>query len=693
MSGPGPFTFGHLLLALALAAAPAPARPAPAAPGPERFAFIMAGERIGTLAVTTAGRRVDVDWKVDTNGRGPKLRERVELGADGLPVRWEIRGTAWIGAPVDEAFSAKGGRARWRSLDDAGAAPSAGRIYVANNSSPWALGLFARAALAAPEQRIGALPGGELRVERVRELALGDGPPLGVYALWGLDLAPTFVLLRQDGAFAGTISAGAVVVEERHAARFDELSRLAADVSAGALKRLTARLTHRYAAPICLANVRVLDAETGALGPPTSVVVYRGTVAAVRDGAPPAGAVVVDGEGGTVLPALHDLHVHVSDWAGPMHLAAGVASVLDRGNDNDTLLDLTARIDAGEVMGPRIQRAGFLEGRSPFSANTGFVVDSLEAGLEKVRWYADHGYAALKIYNSMPPDWVKPLAAEAHRLGMRVSGHVPAFDTSERAVRDGYDEIDHINQLVLSFIIDPAREDTRTPLRFTALGERLGRLDLQSAPVRRMVALMKERGTVLDPTLAIFQEMLLGRPGKATAADAPWLDHMPVPVQRARRAAALDVKPAQFAAYEASSRKLDEVLSMLQRAGVPLVPGTDDGMAGVTLPSELEAWAHAGIPAADVLKAATVGSARWLGEDPRSGRVAPGMRADLMLVPGDPTRDLSVLRRVRLVMKDGAVYLPEEIHRALGVRPFAPAATLHEPAAAPSAPRASGAPP
>ena len=90
-----------------------------------------------------------------------------------------------------------------------------------------------------------------------------------------------------------------------------------------------------------------------------------------------------------------------------------------------------------------------------------------------MRWYAAHGFWGVKIYNSMNPDFVKPIADEAHRLGLHVSGHVPAFMSSERAIRDGYDEIHHINQLVLSFIIDPLKDDTRTPFRFTAIGERL----------------------------------------------------------------------------------------------------------------------------------------------------------------------------------------------------------------------------
>src|SRR5215468_2481467 len=141
---------------------------------------------------------------------------------------------------------------------------------------------------------------------------------------------------------------------------------------------------------------------------------------------------------------------------------------------------------------------------------------------------------------------------EAHRLGLRVSGHVPAFMTSEEAVRDGYDEINHINQLVLSWMIDAAKEDTRTPFRFTALGERTATVDLKSETVTRMIALMKERGTTLDPTMATFESMLLARPGRTAPPDIGWLDHVPVSLQRGRRQAVLDVPAEKFPTYDAS---------------------------------------------------------------------------------------------------------------------------------------------
>src|SRR2546428_3279729 len=126
-------------------------------------------------------------------------------------------------------------------------------------------------------------------------------------------------------------------------------------------------------------------------------------------------------------------------------------------------------------------------------------------------------------------------------------------------------------------------------------------------------------------------------------------------------------------AGSATARPSGKVIALRHREGVRLVPGTDD-IAGFALHSELEAWSQAGIPNAEVLQMATLGTAQYLGVDQQSGSIARGKLADLLLVAGDPTRDISAIRKVRLVMKGGVVYFPEEIHRALGISPFAPAA-------------------
>ena len=95
------------------------------------------------------------------------------------------------------------------------------------------------------------------------------------------------------------------------------------------------------------------------------------------------------------------------------------------------------------------------------------IPDTLEEALRDVAWYADRGYVQIKIYNSMNPDWVQPLATEAKRLGLRTVGHVPAFTTPDHMLEAGYNEITHINQLMLGWLLNPG-EDTRTPLRLTA---------------------------------------------------------------------------------------------------------------------------------------------------------------------------------------------------------------------------------
>ncbi|MCC7073686.1 MAG: amidohydrolase family protein [Deltaproteobacteria bacterium] len=670
--------FAHGLLAVCTLSIGLAAR---AAPTVERFTLVTSAGPIGTLTVSRStasdGERYDNQWRVDDNGRGSKLVERVELGRDGMARRWDIEGAGWFGAPVKESFAVEGNTARWSSLDDKGESPATRAFYWPNNGTPFATARLFSLLSKAPGGRLSLLPAGEVRLEKVRDVVLRSGgkpESISVYALWGLDLQPGLVI-AQKGRFLGTLSPGWVFIEERLAGTFSELSALAGELSASLLEQFTKKLTTTVEGPLWLTKVRVFDPVAKKNSAPTNLVMFRGRVVGQRAEAPPKGALVIDGEGGTVLPGLVDGHGHLWDWAGPMHIAAGVTFARDPGNDNDSVLDLMRRVEAGALMGPRARLAGFLEGKSEHSAHIGFIVSSLDEAKEKLRWYADHGFWGVKIYNSMNPALVKPIAVEAKSLGLHVSGHVPAFMSSERAIDDGYQEIHHLNQLLLSFIIDAEKEDTRTPFRFTAMGERLGGLDLKRADVQRVIAKMKRLGVTHDPTMCAIAGMLLMRPGRAAPCDEGFIEHLPVTVQRMRKTAMLDVKPEQYATYERSAKKADEALLLLHRSGIPMVPGTDD-TAGVALHSELEAWVQAGIPAPEVLASATLGGARLLGLESTMGSLAPGKLADLVLVDGDPTTDIRAVRRGRLVIQGERLYLPARIHEALGVKPFAKPVSL-----------------
>ena len=634
------------------------------------MALVTANGRIGTLVVTSQGTSVDVDWRVDDNGRGPKIREHVVLGPNGLPTSRTIAGTATYGAPVKESFTVEGTRARWTSLDDQGEAAAGQALYVDNRGSPWTLMHFVRVLLGSKGLTRAALPSGTLRLQKLRQVTVGPSRErVQAYALWGTSLGNPTLLLVRGTTLVASVSPYVVLTREEHAGRFAELSGVARELNAELLRDLAKRLTHRVDGPVWITGARLFDPLTGTATTGQNVVVFRDRIVGLRPDSPPPGATVIDAKGGTLLPGLIDSHAHLGDWDGLLDIASGVTHVRDAGNDNTSLLALMPRFDSGELIGPRIFASGFLEGKSAFNASGGFTVQTAEEAVDRVRWYADHGFWGIKIYNSMPPAFVKPMAAEAHRLGLHVSGHVPAFMTAEQAIRDGYDEINHINQLLLMFVLRPG-EDPRTPLRFTVIGERLADLDLQGAEFRRVVQLMKERRTTLDATVATFAPLFVARPGKGSATDAPWIDHVPAPVQRDRRTLVLDLKPEQYDRYDASWKKLEQVLVTLHREGIPLVPGTDD-LAGLVLHGELESWVAAGLTPVDVLRAATLGGARFLGRDAELGTIAVGKRASLYLVDGDPLTDIGAIRRGRLVVKDGALFFPDEIHGALQVTPFA----------------------
>ncbi|MBD9369899.1 amidohydrolase family protein [Xanthomonas sp. XNM01] len=644
--------------------------------GEERLSVVSNGEVIGRLVATTRGDTVEVDYHVDDNGRGPKHRETLRIGADGVPVEWTIAGASLMGGPVDERFAWRDGVATWRSQADHGERRVPRALpYIVNDGSPWALGAYARALLRAPGLRLDALPAGSLQLEPLREVRIGEGAAAvatTAYRLTGVDLQPEYLLLDDAQRLFAQFSTRRIVVRAGYEDARETIAALASDLDMQRAEQLQQRLAHRHDGPLRIRNVRVFDPDALRLGPLVSVLVRDGRVAAIETTDVPAaeGETAYDGQGGTLSSGLHDMHSHSSLDSGLWYLAAGITSTRDMGNDNAFLLDLTARIERGEVAGPRIVRNGFLEGRSPYSARNGFVADSLDQALDAVRWYHDNGYWQIKVYNSMNPQWVRPIAAEAHRLGMGVTGHVPAFSSPDRVIADGYDELAHINQLMLGWLLEDG-EDTRTPLRLTAM-QRAATLDLARSPrVAKTLALMKERGVALDPTAVIVEILMLSRAGQMSPGGEHFLDHMPVSYQRYRkRTFVSDLTAQNDRDYREAMQRVLDTLKLLHDNGIRLLPGTDDG-TGFTLHRELELYARAGIAPAQVLRIATLGSEEHLGRSGELGRVAPGQHADLVLMDGDPTADINAVRRARMVLRGGVVYFPAEIYAALGVRPFA----------------------
>lgn len=647
-----------------------------------RYTVIYGGQNVGHVFADTTANRTTIDYNVKNNGRGPTMAETITFGPDGLPTTWTISGTTTFGSKVNETFKRDKSRATW--LDSTGkgqASPKKPSIYVAQSGSPWSVQVYARALLKQPGMTMAALPGGKLRLEKFDAIDVqGKAGPLHVtrYELSGIQTDPDVMLLDADGNLFASVTPDFIVVREGYEAEEVRLRQLAAGWSTERFATMQKEVAHDYGAPVRIRNVRLFDPNTSQLTAPLSVLVNGKRIAAIEALDSPAtpGEVTIDGAGGTLISGMYEMHGHLGQNEALLNLLAGITSLRDMGNDNAVLDALTTRIDSGEVGGPHVIRSGFIEGKSQFSANNGIVVDSQEKAVDAVRWYGARGYWQIKIYNSMNPAWVPAMVAEAHRLGMRVAGHVPAFSTADQMIEAGYDEMTHINQFVLGWVIGPT-EDTRTLFRLTAL-KRLPALDLNSAKVQHTIDLMANGHKAIDPTLGIHENLVFNRDGTVPRGAKDYFSHLPIGARRDLMKAWIDTSaPGDAQAYEQAFDKLIGVVRMLHDRGVFIVFGTDTG-GSFTYHRELELYQLAGMTAPEILKRATFDSARYLGVEQSSGSIEKGKRADFFLVPGDPTQDLKAIKTIAMVVKDGVFYYPSEAYPKFGIEPFAaaPAVTL-----------------
>lgn len=648
--------------------------PATAYADTENYTVIFGSRNVGHLIADTSGATTTIDFDYKNNGRGPTMKEVLSVDAQGLPTSWTVEGTTTFGSKVSESFALKGRRATWRDSTGPGKATvSAPAIYVSQNGSPWSAGLYARALLKDADMAMPALPGGQLRLEKGETLTVaGEGGPVEVtaYTLTGNQTNPDRVLIDGKGAMFAYITPDTVILRKGYEAQEERLRALAAKMTTQRFEGIQQQFAHHYDGPMRIRNVRLFDPKTEKLGDPVSVLVNGRTIAAVEpiDSPGTPGEVTIDGAGGTLVAGMHEMHGHIDMDGATLNLMAGITTIRDMGNDNAVLDDLIKQIDGGVIAGPHVVRSGFLEGKSPFNANNGIVVDSEAAAVDAVRWYAARGYWQIKVYNSMNPAWVPAVVKEAHRLGMRVAGHVPAFSTADAMIEAGYDEMTHINQFMIGWVIKPG-EDTRTLFRLHVL-KRFPSIDLASAPVQHTIGMMVDKHIAIDPTIGIHENLTLNRDGQVPAGAVDYIDHLPIGEQRGLRQAWIDTSaPGDDKAYRDAFAKILDTVKLLNERGVLIAPGTDTG-GSFTYHRELELMTKIGMTPAQVLKRATWDMAAYLGQDQSSGSIERGKRADFFLIPGDPTKDIRAIKTIAMVVKDGAVYFPSEVYPAFGIKPF-----------------------
>jgi len=633
--------------------------------------ILIQGNPAGTQTISTdAAGLTRVEYSYNDRGRGDHIIATWKLDAAGVPTQYEGRGNDYMKAPVEETFELKNDKARWKNRSEQGEKSVTGEaFYFPVNAPPEFTGVLARALLKAPGHKLLLLPAGEAKIEESGKLKVGE-KELVQYRIIGLSFTPQTIWLDRKGDTAASVSSWFSTFQaplERAIPQLQEAQQAADNVWS---ERLARQIAHIPKGDLLIHNARLFDPRDLSVTAGMSVLVCGDRIIRVEPDANlkrSSGPEIIDAHGQFLMPGLWDNHQHFSDIDGPLDLANGVTSARDMANDTDAFLQRVARFDNGTELGPRVLKAGIIDGTGEFAGPTKMRVDTGAQATQDVDWYADHGYAQIKIYSSIKPELVPIIADRAHARGLRVSGHVPAFMSARQFVEAGADEIQHINFIELNFLF-PEVKETRNRDRFIKVAEHAREFTPDKPEVREFIAFLKQHHTVLDPTMDAFEGLFCGNPTVVMPGLEEIAPRFPPQVRRQLLSGALEVPKDKEAAYQDAFPAMLRLLKALYDAGITIIPGTDN-LAGYMLHHELELYVKAGIPAGEVLRMATLTPALVMGVDKDRGVIAAGKLADMVLIDGDPTQDMRDIHKIKTVIKGGKVYDPAAIEKAFGIAP------------------------
>jgi imidazolonepropionase-like amidohydrolase len=681
------------LLAAATLSAPVgahetvPPKPA-AATGPATKDQLMtppAGARHFTIS-SVAGKHGDIwSWKtpdgstvyrmsMSLRGWVTETDEVVTLGPDKRPVKMTVRGFTDSGDATESFRVDPAGVAHWKTAVDQGSAPFAGKRYN-SYGGPWLAGESdIEALVAAGPKGIDLLPRGHATLA-IRKPVEIDGPKgkrtVKLAFIEGFGFSPSPVWLDEQNRFFG--NAGVIsLLPEGYEAAGPKLKQIQDDETATMVRDVARRfLSPANRTPTLIDHVLMFDSIAGKYVPDRAVLIADGKVTAVGAGGSlkaPAGAVTIDGRGKTLTPGLWDAHRHVGgdDWNLLQNVATGMTNYRSPGSMIDETQSLLKRRAAGDLLAPDGRVSIIVDRKDPLAAQGALTVTSAEEAVAAVRQIKAAGMWGVKFYTSMNPAWIAPAAAEAHKLGLHVHGHIPAGMRPLDAVRAGYDEITHINFIIMQAMPQAVVDKANTAARLEGPAKYGKDIDLDSPEMTAFYAELAKRGTVIDPTLTVW-EPLMTSDGTAVAPEySPFVDVAPPAVARGWKIAGYPLFDGLTRDdFRKSFAKMVGVVGRLHKAGVPIVAGTDGW--GLELVRELELYQEAGLTNAEALQTATIVPAKLVGMAEHTGSITPGKTADIILVDGDVSRDITNLRHVRTVFLDGYRLDGDALRKASGL--------------------------
>lgn len=446
----------------------------------------------------------------------------------------------------------------------------------------------------------------------------------------------------------------------------------------GCLALFCATVAH---ADALLTYVTIVDIETGTLTPGQSVLIEGSNIAAIGPDLT-AGETLerIDGEGGYLIPGLWDSHVHIfssptePDTALPLYLINGITGIRDMGAlwPIAEQQALQARIEAGDILGPRLILSGAWVDASPGSWPGMFLADTPDEARAIVEQVAAEGWAAVKSYSMLDEATYLALAEAATATGLPLVGHIPERVALGTALDAGQDGMEHFGRIPMacstaeSDMLDALRDamaegaDQSTVFGIQAARNRIVLETWDAALCEAVLERVVAVGLHVSPTLVVADFYI----GNWPAADAPRMRMMPSAVREAwgRPDFRLEAMTDEVRALAEDSIALDRrTFAMAYAAGVPILAASDASFAnpylfhGFSLLDELDIYVSTGLTPREALHTATVAPPRFFELPDQDGTVAVGRRADLVLLDANPLDGLATLRRPRAVIVGGQV--------------------------------------
>jgi imidazolonepropionase-like amidohydrolase len=401
---------------------------------------------------------------------------------------------------------------------------------------------------------------------------------------------------------------------------------------------------------LSIAGVGVVDVVHGRVIPNRMVTISGGTIASIaQNGAPSANARVVDGQGKFLVPGLWDMHAHM-EASGPswlqLYVANGVTGIRDMGSDADFILKMREATASGRVLGPRMFVAGPILDDAPGDWPFRMRVKTAEDGRAAVQLLKRRGVDLIKVHDHTPREAFFAIAEEARRQNLPLAGHVPLAVGIEQAIDAGQRDIEHLSNMGLWHHCS-------------------GGSDYRPDACRPFFEMLARRGVWQTPTLVAWSELAtIGTPASAVSAE-----HLVYASKSLRAEWAGNQSLFATAKVAREMRASSEIGAVVTKdmvnAGVGILAGCDSMIAGFCVHDELAAMVRGGMTPLAALQTATVNPATYFGLQEKVGTVAPGKRADLVLLDANPLTEITNIQKIRAVIIAGQFLDRQELDRML----------------------------